>query len=209
MKKPVTNFEEEFRTNGLPLTELALAVGVDALVDGLRSVGQQEFAAADVLPVELLNNSQADFESLGFVFGPTERHDCLRPGKLPPGWTKKVEGSLWTNIYDQKGRQRGSIFYDSSFFDRRAHMALNKRFYCTSDYEVPPTQVARIVKDYSLGNSGAEVFRCQETVPHRIDDVEAWREACPLAEKRCTTACEEWLKSHGYPDWKNKLFYWD
>jgi hypothetical protein len=63
----------------------------------------------------------------------------LRSVKLPEGWhIKATDHSMWSNLVDDKGRNRASIFYKAAFYDREAFLSFNRRFsmsYIIADYD--------------------------------------------------------------------------
>lgn len=87
---------------------------------------QRELLASTRLPTEVLYAEDADFEALGFTFGPPDSADPMfRDATLPKGW--KREGSdhaMWSYVVDERGFRRVSVFYKAAFYDRSAHMGL-------------------------------------------------------------------------------------
>lgn len=202
MKPKVSDTLQEFLENPSATVIPALGFGADAFFDAQAHMGQKEVEASEELPRDLHNNTQEQFESVGFTFGEPGNDPCFRPGTLPKGWTKQGKG-YWTNIYDEKKRIRGEIFYKAHFFEREAFMHLTSRFHY-KPVDVGPTYNAMAVVD-----SGTVVFQHAEVVPHKDDEIEAWREAINPAHAKCEAACKQWLIDHGFPDWKNPLLYWD
>ena len=93
-------------------------------IERQEAEGQQRFVTTDMMPLEL-NPDRAAFEALGFTFGePVD--DIFVNATLPPGWTKKPHEShsMWSDIYDETGKKRVSIFYKAAFYDRSAHADL-------------------------------------------------------------------------------------
>jgi hypothetical protein len=106
---------------------LLLATGdTDTVIGAQEKAGQRQVVHSDSLPTEIHGSTDADFEALGFTFGPVDPHDPLfRPATLPDGWTK--EGSdhdMWSHVVDGLGRRRVGIFYKAAFYDRCADMHL-------------------------------------------------------------------------------------
>jgi len=70
--------------------------------------------------------AQAQFEALGFTFGPPDPDDPLfRAATLPPGWTR-VPGTHKNVSYllDEHGRERVTVYCKAAYWDRKAHMVL-------------------------------------------------------------------------------------
>lgn len=106
---------------------LLLATGdTEAVIGAQEKAGQQQVVHSDSLPTEIHGGTDADFETLGFTFGPTDPHDPLfRPATLPDGWTKQSsDHDMWSYVVDELGRRRVGIFYKAAFYDRRADMHL-------------------------------------------------------------------------------------
>ena len=41
---------------------------------------------------------------------------------------------MWSDLVDDKGRKRTSIFYKAAFYDRSAHIGVNRRYGISIDY---------------------------------------------------------------------------
>lgn len=98
-------------------------------IEAQEAQGQRTFVASQTLPRDHQYNTQEDFESLGFVFGePVD--DLFVSCQFPAGWTKQPTGhSLWSDIVDDKGRKRASVFYKAAFYDRSSFVTLNSRYH--------------------------------------------------------------------------------
>jgi hypothetical protein len=75
---------------------------------------------------------------MGIAIG-EEIDDLFMSVQLPEGWRiKGTDHSMWSNLVDDEGRNRASIFYKAAFYDRDAYLSFNKRFsvsYKISDYD--------------------------------------------------------------------------
>ena len=89
--------------------------------------GQIAQSFAETLRIEgTSGDSRKAFEKLGFVFG-NQQDEIFIKVQFPKGWRKKVtDHSMWTDIVDETGKKRGSIFYKAAFYDRGAHCCLEK-----------------------------------------------------------------------------------
>ena len=105
----------------------ALRIGnAGQAIENQEAKGQSDEAARQTLPREILGGERADFEALGFVFH-DNADDLFVHVIFPDGWKKvPTEHSMWTDIVDANGAVRGAIFYKAAFYDRRAHVSLNK-----------------------------------------------------------------------------------
>lgn len=77
---------------------------------------------------------QKELQSLGFVFS-NYVDDLFVNVTFPAGWSKKAtDHSMWSDLLDDRGRKRGAIFYKAAFYDRSAHMSLERRYIVTAEY---------------------------------------------------------------------------
>ncbi len=161
--------------------------------------GQAQFVNSAVLPIEC---PRFELEGLGFVFG--ENHDDIFVNVIMPGgWSKKATGhSMWSDLLDAKGHVRGGIFYKAAFYDRSAHMHLERRF----NYRIQPingyesddyAEADRIAVVVDACSSPTIIFK---TEPVGRKDYPAH----DLKEKEA----KAWLSEH-YPNWDNVLAYWE
>jgi len=69
-----------------------------------------------------------------------DKDDLFMEVELPTGWSlKRTDHSMWSNLVDDKGRERANIFYKAAFYDRDAFITFNRRFHISSekhDYDV-------------------------------------------------------------------------
>jgi hypothetical protein len=95
-------------------------------IEAMESAGQRQLVAGEQLPTEMHGGTQADYEALGFTFGDVTPGDPLfRAATLPAGWSKRAtDYSMGSEIVDDLGRVRVTIFYKAAFYDRRANMHL-------------------------------------------------------------------------------------
>ena len=84
--------------------------------------GQEEFVRSAQLPTDIAGKEI--LEAAGIVFGePHEKDPLFCDAVLPPGWTKRAtEHSMWSELLDEHGRVRATIFYKAAFYDRRAFL---------------------------------------------------------------------------------------
>lgn len=98
--------------------------GPSGAIEAQEAQGQRELVASTVLPFPAWNQSDADFEALGFTFGDkVPGDDLFREATLPAGWTRKgTEHAMHTEVLDERGIARVGVFYKAAFYDRRADM---------------------------------------------------------------------------------------
>ncbi len=108
-----------------------------------ESMGQRELARVEQMPVKLdghdTGNGAIDqYMKMGFIFKSDDKGNILNSSRgdelfvdvqLPDGWKKvPTSHSMWTDLVDNNGMRRGTIFYKASFYDREAFINFNRRF---------------------------------------------------------------------------------
>lgn len=107
----------------------ALATGVsvmDATPDGIvasEKRGQTALVNSTNMPSEMYPSREA-FEAVGFTFGePID--ELFLAATLPAGWTRAATNhDMHSDIRDEAGKVRVTIFYKAAFYDRRADATL-------------------------------------------------------------------------------------
>lgn len=97
------------------------------MITDMEKSGQRQLVASHQLPAKVQSpHTDADFEALGFTFGPPVDGDPLfRAATLPQGWSKQAsDHDMWSYVVDERGRRRVAVFYKAAFYDRRAFMGL-------------------------------------------------------------------------------------
>jgi len=115
------------KEDGLDLFMRALGTndGGRAIMDQ-ESAGQQSFVSSDTLPTDLRGKEILEAAGVKFL-GVVEDDDMFQYVELPDGWKKvPTDHSMWSNLVDEQGRVRASIFYKGAFYDRSAHASATK-----------------------------------------------------------------------------------
>lgn len=180
--------------------------GAPHKIEEQEAQGQQSFVNSETLPTYMGSSSEystkAILEAAGFKFVcVVPDDDMFQVVEMPSGWQKKAtDHSMWSNLVDDKGRVRASIFYKAAFYDRSAHMNLVSRFGVSQDYDRAKKEgvAVAVVKD-----GGNVIF---STEPMKLPDErdKNYYEIGDDAQKKAV----EWLDQQ-YPDWKNPGAYWD
>ena len=164
-------------------------------IERQEAEGQQQFVASETLPT---NCPREQLEALGFKFGePVD--DIFTAVQMPEGWSKKpTDHSMWSDLIDDRGRKRGGIFYKAAFYDRNAHMRLDRRYSVTSNYELEHgKQVQAFVTDAATSQ---QVFKTDIV---DVGDREWWK-----ADEDVMSIARNWINEN-YPDYNNPMAYWD
>jgi hypothetical protein len=93
-------------------------------IEAQEAMGQAALVGTkNTLPIQC---PRKELKALGFVFG-EPLDDLFLNVTFPPGWSKEAtDHSMWSDLLDETGKKRGSIFYKAAFYDRRAFMDLEK-----------------------------------------------------------------------------------
>lgn len=98
---------------------MGLMGGSDDYIYGMEAAGQRQVVASDYLPTQ---GDWETVEALGVVRGEVKAGDeMFTHVRLPPGWTRAgTDHSMHSEVRDERGVKRISIFYKAAFYDRRA-----------------------------------------------------------------------------------------
>lgn len=172
--------------------------------------GQQRLVNTDLIPKRLQGVTVAQLEELGFRFYGEEDNLFYR-AELPEGWEKRPsDHSMWSYIHDAQGRCRASVFYKAAFYDRDAHMGLNRRFSCGTEpvggweNRAEGTAFVGVVKD---GERALFTTDPTEPEPNRDASQEEWMTWYAAKDAKGAEA-EAWLTER-YPDWQSAFAYWE
>lgn len=88
-------------------------------IEAQEARGQRELVNSEVLPAK---GDWEQLEALGVKRGEPVAGDRLFVhAELPAGWKKQAtDHSLWSDLVDETGKKRASIFYKAAFYDRDA-----------------------------------------------------------------------------------------
>lgn len=182
---------------GLPAQSEALVNLLASATPG--GIERQELKARDHLckqPTQLPHPTgevRNALEKLGFVFGKPV-NSLFIECRLPDDWSMRpTESAYWTNLCDNKGRARFSIFYKAAFYDQRASISPNRR--------------------YSINlfthTDGLGVYKCvirdQDSTVHEVG---TWVASSPGAKVEILEKAQQWMGAN-YPDYNNPYAYWN
>jgi hypothetical protein len=161
-------------------------------IEAQEAAGQATLCASAQLPKEINGATREQLEAIGFKFG-ANVDELFVTAHLPPAW-KKVAGdnAYWSWILDDKNRKRASIFYKAAFYDRRAHMRMERRFNVSLYDDAADKDWNRAaVKD---GDNECAYFGVYKTGDYDT-------------QKAKDAECRAWLAEH-QPLWNDPLAYW-
>lgn len=126
MKAP-TNTTKQTQEYPEGFLQVAMTVGTGNAIEIQEARGQTEFVNSETLPTQMGREDQQALEQAGFKFlGAVPGDPIFQYVEMPAGWKKvATDHAMWSNLVDDKGRVRASIFYKAAFYDRDAFLRLN------------------------------------------------------------------------------------
>lgn len=214
--KDVEDNVKEYQDKGKPIRTLAgLAAaargdfhnadiaGTDGGIEAQERAGQLEQAIASTLPRHVNSGTWEQLEEMGVErLGPVPGDDLFVNVELPKGWRKQpTDHAMWSNLLDDKGRTRATIFYKAAFYDRDAHINVERRF--STSYKSDSTEFGKgpfygIAEDAD----GEVIFR---TATIAVDETLGNDSE---VRDRVRGEARRWLERN-FPDYENPLAYWD
>ncbi len=93
-------------------------------IEAQESRGQQQLVESTQLPTDCTACLRLELTKDGVIFGePTPGDEMFCEATLPEGWeVKATDHSMWSELVDNEGTKRASIFYKAAFYDRHAFM---------------------------------------------------------------------------------------
>jgi hypothetical protein len=153
---------------------------------------------------------QATWSQLGVKIGtPVEGDPTFTNVELPLGWRlEATDHSMWSELLDDKGRVRASMFYKAAFYDRSAFIRLNNRFFVGLQHreENPEDRHRRaLVIDQAtdVGGNDPALYGYGDKFG-TVRRVTEWTEDLNGG----SAECEAWLDEQ-YPQWREPTAYWD
>lgn len=185
----------------------AIAASTPGGIEAQEAAGQRSMCAASNLPKEISGCTRADLVAIGFVFG-ADVDDLFVSATLPEGWAlQPTDHSMHTDIVDDQGRKRGSIFYKAAFYDRKADLRMLHRYNLTSYYGCDaagnavafaddPTHRATVVLD------GEKPIFTAGIISEAEESKTRWAQS-----DAHSAAGKAWLNEH-FPEWDSVTAYW-
>lgn len=198
MAKPITNTTAQAKANPmLPLLEAALR-GSSKAIEQMEAQGQKELVQSDVLPVDMSTEARRVLEYAGLAFGePVDGDPLFLHAQLPAGWTRQgSKHALHSYLLDEQGRKRASVFYKAAFYDRRAHLAVFRRFEAGLNIDYPDCFPEEPAFGVVMDAKKRELFRTEPVADS------AWEQRRGMLK-----VVESWLDTYK-PWWKNPGAYW-
>lgn len=213
---PVVKPEDTSRRDSVVHLLGMLGGGTSSYIEGMEKEGQNQLAKSTTIPSRLMDCTEDQLRSLGFELGPKptkrEEDQLFRPALLPKGWKiAPTDHSMWSDLIDNQGRVRGSIFYKAAFYDREAFMSLKVRVYCTEDYDA--RNDGGTIRMHVIARMPGKVEKVFHVIEHETkfpDHREARGSDHPYfrAVDETRKRASEWLAAN-FPKHGDPLAYWD
>lgn len=122
----MTANKKELNMLGLLLDAMS-GMSVDESLERSGKAEQKDLADGK-LPKDM-GGEEESFRKLGFEIG-APIDECFVSAKFPEGWkVKPTDHYMHSDLLDAQDRKRGGIFFKPEFYDRHAHVSLNKRLH--------------------------------------------------------------------------------
>jgi hypothetical protein len=176
-----------------------MAAAVPGGIEAQEAQGQKDFVASETLPTEC---PREKLESLGFVFGEAA-DDIFTYVQFPEGWSKvPTDHSMWSDLVDDQGRKRGGIFYKAAFYDRNAHMSLDRKITISPTYEHHNGYVENGIQWFVTDGENI-LYEAELVMVKKKYEGDYW-DLDDASEKEVRAWVEE-----NYPNYNDPMAYWD
>lgn len=100
--------------------------GNPGAIEAQEASGQDQLVNSNVLPTKCPQADRKILEAAGIKFGEPHKGDPLFcTAVLPKGWKKRAtDHTMWSELVDENGKVRATIFYKAAFYDRDAFIRL-------------------------------------------------------------------------------------
>jgi hypothetical protein len=175
--------------------------GNPGAIEAQEAQGQKELVASSQLPRKCNSPRNIDlkrqYKEMGIKVNDSDGDPLFFDAVLPKGWElRSTDHDMWNGLFDDKGRERATIFYKAAFYDRDSFINFNCRYYITSEYvekeegdKYHPKYVC--VKDHATGE---ELFKTEVTKEYE--------------DSHLRVQCTKWLKKK-YPKYEKITAYWN
>lgn len=174
-------------------------------IEAQEAAGQRDLVARfNRLPTKFLSHCldtdmpKGWLEKVGFKVGDVVSGDDIWTAVTPPdGWTlRPTEHDMWSEVRDDKGRLRISVFYKAAFYDRNCHASIVPRYQIDTKYDGDYETGTRT--RFVVDNANGEVLFNGGIEPQRFV-----RDA---PQKDAYYQCKKFLEQH-FPNYVDELHY--
>lgn len=164
-RRKVVNTQEQARED--PLMQSWVLGGNPNAIQAQEATGQQSFVSSETLPTDMQGDAKIVLKAAGVKFHGVVKDDPMfQYVELPAGWKKvATDHSMWSDLVDDKGRKRAGIFYKAAFYDRSAHLSVNRRYGISIDYDRLDTEKVAVAR---VTDVGAVIYTTDGQVPLKL-----------------------------------------
>lgn len=195
-----------------------LITGGDGFIERMEARGQRELVAqaqgSALIKLPSQFSGREYLKAAGVIFGEPDKSDPLfATCTVPDGWKiVPTDHSMGSNLVDDKGRIRASIFYKAAFYDRRADGHACRRYTsrCYFDGEMRIPQILdggaviwsgeAVTVDRAAYDAAVKRYHAREIEWEEVEKFDATSKAGVIAR-------EELLRR--FPDADSFTAYWD
>lgn len=172
-------------------------------IERQEAIGQKELVNSQQLPSKSNEYSGIDaveqYGKMGISVLLDGNDNLFLSAILPEGWKKEGTGHpMWSNLIDNKGRIRATIFYKAAFYDREAFVNFIKRYKWENHYTTneKPEGFEYYPQCYRVMDNGTnqELFRTE--VFDAYSDEKLKQQAVDFINNK-------------FPNWDDINAYWD
>lgn len=190
-----------------------IAAATPGGIEAQEARGQAKMIESCQLPKKMgMNGSSKEaLEKIGIKVL-SEADDLFFNVELPEGWKlKQTDHSMWSHLFDDKERNRASIFYKAAYYDRSAEMDLNTRYSIKYEYEDGfkndlSWDDRQMMSKFGRVYDGKTIIF--QTEAFKLKHPKDW-EGSNANQHKARIQCEQWLIDNGLRDWESVSAYWE
>lgn len=183
------------------MDKLSILGGNPGHIERMESEGQKELVASAQLPRKCnsprtVTNIAEQYRKMGIQVLTTSKGDDIFLGvKLPAGWKKReTDHDMWSDLLDNKGRIRASIFYKAAFYDRSSHIDFNPRYYPKMDFSVKGEFTYLVMDGERVLFQSDRIYKSDPEYYQKQEEIR--KQAVAFLDAN-------------YPNWEDINAYWD
>lgn len=175
-------------------------------IEDQEKQGQEEFINSIRLPRKInfhagKLNATEQYSKMGIEVLTTysKENDLFLDVKLPEGWRKKpTDHSMWSDLFDDKGRKRALIFYKAAFYDRSSFINFLTRY---TTKEIAFASEKNPDKSWDCAREVVAIDLATQEIIFKSP------KHFHTGEVAADQLVDEWLTTH-YPEWNDINAYW-
>lgn len=174
----------------------AMVLGTGEAIMRAEKSAQGQLCSSRDVPI----NGSAILQALGFLLG-DKTDKIFRSATWPAGWTQEpTDHAMWSEIRDEHGRKRASVFFKGAFYDREAFVS------------GPERRFSPRAENTCLKGEGRYDFDASTWIPRVVDGGHTLPRTLilggPATYDGAIAIARAWLDAYR-PSWIDPLAYWD